>query len=51
MRQLCELGSINASFFCIFDVFMQLIFAKIHVFDLHWGQNWELKSIALIPLK
>ena len=42
---------INASFFCIFDVFMQSLSAKFHVFDLHWEQIWGLKSIASIPLK
>ena len=42
---------INARFFCIFDVFMQLIFVKIHVFDPRWGQIWGLKSILAILLK
>ena len=50
-RVIMQNKRINARFFCIFDVFMQPLSAKFHVFDLHWEQIWGLKSIALIPLK
>ena len=49
MRYLCELGSINASFFCIFDVFMR---SKNHFFAIYpqfWRPFWRPHFNIVFP--
>ena len=45
MRYLCELGSINTLFFCIFDVFMQsktVNFSIYPIFGAHFGVHFVI---------